>query len=75
MYKCSSIFQGLLHDELLVSNIVFSIAIEKNSGPLLWLNWFKSPRVTCFKGVKPLIRRRESLACEPKSLQERKHNY
>jgi len=29
MYKFSSLFQGLLHDELLVSNITFSIVIEQ----------------------------------------------
>ena len=43
MYKCSSIFQELLHDELFVSNITFSRVIEQNCGPLLWLNLFKSP--------------------------------
>ena len=53
MNKCSSILQGLLHDELLVSNITFSIIIEKNSGPLLWLvELVQIASVACFRNAK-----------------------
>ena len=70
MYKCSSIFQGLLHDELLVSNITFSIVIEKIV--VHFCGWTGSIRLRgLLKGIKLSITRRESLACEPKGQQER----
>jgi hypothetical protein len=74
MYKCSSILQGLLHDELLVSNITFSIIIEKNSGPLLWLNWFKSPPWPALETLKKVAQDRNQYRKWINERQQRKVN-